>query len=317
MGLIDIHGHFMPIVDEPWYPITVENGHVGAFGRPAWKVNPGLTDLSKQVESMDELGISFRILHPSPHALAFDQPYEEFARFCKACNDKMAEDIKEYPKYFAGTATLPMMNPKAAADELKRAVEVLGLKGAQIGSNIMGVELDDPTLIPFWQTVSDLDVTILMHSTNAAGAERLQEFYLGNMIGNRFEVTLASCRLIFGGTMDRFPDLKIVVGQGGGYLPYAAGRMDHAWRNEEAPKKNVKVPPSTYIPRFYYDSITQRESEFHYLISQVGWDRVAVGMDAPYDMGDPNPNETVVKWVNNDQEKLDKLNATAKHLYKL
>jgi len=317
MAIIDIHGHFMPIVNEPWYPASVDEAGMLKMGnRPAMKVNPGLLDLSKQVEAMEKLGVSFRILHPAPQSILYNLSADESIRFCRAFNDKMAEEVKKYPKYFAATANLPMMSTEAAVAELTRCVQELGMKGAQIGSNIMGKELDDPSLIPFWEKVVELDVPILMHSTNPAGGERLRDFYLANMIGNRFEVTLASCRLIFGGIMDRFPTLKIIVGQGGGYLPYAAGRMDHAWRVEEAPKKNVKVPPSTYIPKFYYDSITQRESEFHYLVSQVGLDQVAVGMDAPYDMGDPNPNETVVKWLNDDA-KLERLNNTARRLFKL
>lgn len=317
MGMIDIHGHYMPLVNEPWFPITKgQDGTLRVAGRPPQKVNPGLTDLSKQVESMKELGIEFRILNPAPQSIMYDSSPEDSLRFCRAVNDLMAAEVAKYPGYFAGMANLPMQSVEMAVAELIRAVKDLGMKGAQIGSNVRGKDLDDPSFIPFWKTVSDLDCTILMHSTNPAGAERLKEYYLANMIGNRFEVTLAACRLIFSGTMDAFPNLKIVVGQGGGYLPYAAGRMDHAWEAEEAPKKNVKVPPSTYIPRFYFDSITQRESEFVYLVSQVGLDRVAIGTDAPFDMGDPDPNKSVMKWLHDDKSK-EALRATAKKLFKL
>lgn len=317
MGMIDIHGHYMPLVNEPWFPVTKgEDGTLRVAGRPPQKVNPGLTDLSKQVESMRELGFDFRILNPAPQAIMYATGAEDYARFCRAVNDLMAAEVAKYPKYFAATASIPLQSVDLAVAELTRAVKDLGMKGAQIGSNVNGKDLDDPSLAPFWKAVSDLDCVILMHSNNPAGGERLKDYYLANMIGNRFEVTLAACRLIFSGTMDRFPNLKIVAGQGGGYLPYAAGRMDHAWRAEEAPKKNVKVPPSTYIPRFYFDSITQRESEFDYLVSQVGLDRVAIGTDAPFDMGDPDPNKTVLTWLHDDRSK-ETLRETAKRLFSL
>lgn len=317
MGMIDIHGHYMPLVNEPWFPVAKgDDGTLRVAGRPPQKVNPGLTDLSQQVESMKQLGFEFRVLNPAPQAIMYSTPPEDAARFCRSVNDLMAAEVAKYPGYFAAMANIPMQSVDLAVAELLRAVKELGMKGAQIGSNVNGKDLDDPSFEPFWKTVSDLDCVILMHSNNPAGGERMKDYYLANMIGNRFEVTLAACRLIFSGTMDRFPNLKVVVGQGGGYLPYAAGRMDHAWRAEEAPKKNVKVPPSTYIPRFYFDSITQRESEFNYLASQVGLDRVAIGTDAPFDMGDPDPNKSVMTWLIDDASKVA-LRATAKKLFRL
>ena len=317
MGIIDVHGHFMPLLNEPWYPVTKgQDGTLRVAGRAPQKVNPGLTDLSVQVESMKRLGVEFRILNPAPPSILYELSPENGSRFCSACNDLMARETDKYPAFFAGMANLPMQSVDLAVAELTRAIKELGLKGAMIGSNVLGRDLDHPSFVPFWKRVSELDATILMHSTNPAGGERLKDYYLANMIGNRFEVTLAACRLIFSGTMDAFPNLKIIVGQGGGYLPYAAGRMDHAWEVEEAPKKNVKVHPSTYIAKFYFDSITQRQSEFVYLVSQVGLNRVAVGTDAPYDMGDPDPNKTVVKWLRDDRS-VEALNATARALFKL
>ena len=131
MAIIDIHGHFMPIVNEPWYPASVDEAGMLKMGnRPAMKVNPGLLDLSKQVEAMEKLGVSFRILHPAPQSILYNLSADESIRFCRAFNDKMAEEVKKYPRYFAATANLPMMSTEAAVAELTRCVQELGMKGA-------------------------------------------------------------------------------------------------------------------------------------------------------------------------------------------
>src|SRR5262249_49461354 len=126
-------------------------------------------------------------------------------------------------------STLPMQAPKQAADELRHAVRVLGLRGAQIGSDVAGKNLDDPQLEPVWATAAELDAFILLHPINVAGADRLSSYYLGNLIGNPLDTTIAAACLVFSGVLERHPALKICLAHGGGFVPYQAGRFVHGW----------------------------------------------------------------------------------------
>ncbi len=298
--MIDIHAHFQPMVDVDWWPIRTPSADTMVYRGRVSKVHPGLTSLEIQADIMKELGIRQRAICVSPMCLGYDLSPEEGIRYCRAANDKMAEDIARFPGQFVGLAALPMQSPADVPKELERCVRQLGFKGAFIGSNVLGTELDNPVYFPFWEKVCELDAAVLIQATNFAGADRLKDYYFGNMIGNRFEILLCACRMIFSGLLDRFPTAKIILGQGGGYVAFAAGRMDHAWKTEADARKVIQVPPSTYIPRFYFDTLLHSERELNYLVSLVGAERVALGTDAPYAMGDPDPNKTVKQWIKDD-----------------
>ena len=203
-------------------------------------------------------------------------------------NDQMAKHIAAHPDRFLGIATLPMQAPDKAADELKRAVTKLGLKGTMFASNIMGKNLDDPSFEPVWATAEALDAFIFIHPNNVAGADRMRSYYLNNLIGNPLDTTIAAACLIFGGVMDRFPKLKICLAHGGGFTPYQAARWEHGWTVRPEPKKNVATQPVDIARRFYYDTILHSAPVLEFMIGHVGADHVLLGSDYPYDMGMPD-----------------------------
>ena len=158
-------------------------------------------------------------------------------------NDQIAKLVKTYPDQFLGIATLPMQAPQRAAEELRRAVRTLGLRGAMIGSNVQGKNLDDPALEPLWAEAAALGAFMIVHPMNVAGPDRLRSYYLNNLIGNPLDTTIAAACLVFGGVLERHPNLKVLLVHGGGFVPYQAGRWVHGWQVRPEPKVNVKQSP--------------------------------------------------------------------------
>ena len=178
-----------------------------------------------------------------------------------------------------------MQAPEKAADELRRAMTKLGLHGAMIGSNVSGKNLDDPSFEPVWATAAELDAFMVIHPGNVAGADRLRSYYLGNLIGNPLDTTIAAACLIFGGVLERYPKLDFVMVHAGGFIPYQGGRWVHGWQVRPEPKVHLKHSPQRYLDRLRYDTITHTKAPLEFLVGSAGADRVFLGSDYPYDMG--------------------------------
>jgi aminocarboxymuconate-semialdehyde decarboxylase len=200
-------------------------------------------------------------------------------------NDQIAKLVAAHPQRFLGIATLPMQAPELAAAELRRAVRTLKLRGAMIGSNVMGRNLDHPELEPVWAAASELDVPLLIHPVNVGAADRLRSYYLNNLIGNPLDTTIAAACLVFGGVLERHPRLKVCLVHGGGFVPYQAGRWAHGWQVRPEPKVNIKQSPEPWIDRFLYDTILHSKESLEFLVGSAGPKRVLLGSDYPYDMG--------------------------------
>jgi aminocarboxymuconate-semialdehyde decarboxylase len=154
-----------------------------------------------------------------------------------------------------------------------------------IGSHVRGRNLDDPALDPFWATAARLDAFIFIHPHGGAGAERLGSYYLKNLVGLPFETTIAGASLVFGGVLERHPDLKVCLSHGGGFLPYQAGRFRHGFAVRPEAKVNLQGSPEASIARLYYDTILHAKPTLEFLIASAGADHVLLGSDYPFDMG--------------------------------
>ena len=154
-----------------------------------------------------------------------------------------------------------------------------------IGSNVNGKNLDDPSFEPLWAAAAELDAFMMIHPGNVAGADRLRSYYLGNLIGNPLDTTIAAACLIFGGVLERHPTLNFVMVHGGGFIPYQGGRWVHGWQVRPEPKVHLKHSPEPYLDRFLYDTILHSKAALEFLIASVGAERVFLGSDYPYDMG--------------------------------
>jgi len=242
-------------------------------------------DIERRFKDMDAAEVDVHLLSVAPQTWLYGQEAAVGIAGATIQNDEIARLVKEHPERFSGIATLPMQAPDKAAEELRRAMRKLGLHGAMIGSNIGGKNLDDPSFEPLWAVAEELDAFMMIHPGNVAGADRLRSYYLGNLIGNPLDTTIAGACLIFGGVLERHPKLNFIMSHGGGFIPYQGGRWVHGWEVRPEPKVNVKHSPAPYLGRFLYDTILHAQAPLEFLISSVGANRVFLGSDYPYDMG--------------------------------
>ena len=161
----------------------------------------------------------------------------------------------------------------------------LGLKGAQIGSNVNGRNLDDPALEPLWAAANELGAFIMVHPTQVAGSDRLKAYYLTNLIGNPLDTTIAAACLVFGGVVGRYPRIKFLMVHGGGFVPYQAGRFSHGWQVRPEPRASLKAPPEAALEALYFDTIVHSRPALEFLVASAGASRVLLGSDYPFDMG--------------------------------
>jgi aminocarboxymuconate-semialdehyde decarboxylase len=252
----------------------------------AYKPFPrGGHDVGRRFADMDASGIDMHVLSGAPQAWLYGQEAAAGVAAAMIQNDEMARLVKEHPDRFAAIATLPMQAPEKAADELRRVMTKLGLHGAMIGSNVGGKNLDDPSFEPLWAAAEELGAWMMIHPGNVAGADRLKSYYLGNLIGNPLDTTIAGACLIFGGVLERHPKLNFVMVHGGGFIPYQGHRWVHGWKVRPEPKVHLKHSPEPYLDRFLYDTILHSSVPLEFLIASVGAGRIFLGSDYPYDMG--------------------------------
>jgi aminocarboxymuconate-semialdehyde decarboxylase len=266
-------------------PYDADNSVIEVAGVPYRPFPRGGHDIERRLADMDATEVDMHVLSVSPQTWLYGQEPSIGAAAAAIQNEGIARLSKEKPDRFCGIATLPMQAPEAAAAELRRAMGTLGLHGAMIGSNIGGKNLDDPSFEPLWAAAAELDAFFMIHPGNVAGADRLRSYYLGNLIGNPLDTTIAAACLIFGGVLERYPTFKPVMVHGGGFIPYQGGRWVHGWHVRPEPKVHLKHSPEKYLDRFRYDTICHSKASLEFLVSSCGADRVFLGSDYPYDMG--------------------------------
>jgi aminocarboxymuconate-semialdehyde decarboxylase len=276
---------------------------VPATGRRSAELNRGivagirdaLRDPQKKIRDMDEKKIALSVLSSTPFAFFYEVEDDLAVELARFQNDRLAEMVKRYPDRFAAMATLPLQVPSEAVKELERAIKGLNLRGVEIGSHVGKRELGDEAFWPVYRVLEDLGVPILIHPHHVAGMDRLEDYYLTNLIGNPLDTTIAAAQLIFGGVLEKYPGLKIILAHAGGQLPYIIGRIEHGYQVRPECKERVRRSPMTFFKNFYFDIITHNPEALRYLIAFAGSDHVLLGSDYPYDMGDPNPVGTVSK----------------------
>jgi aminocarboxymuconate-semialdehyde decarboxylase len=247
-------------------------------------------------EDMQRQGIDTQVISaPPPIAFFYDTEPARAARLCRLVNDGFSRLVAEDAGHFIGMATVPLQSPDEAIRELDRAVRELGLRGVEIGTNIAGVDLDAREFWPFYARLEELQVPLFIHSTNAGalGGKRMDRYHLSNLIGNPTEDALAAASLIFGGVLAEFPSLKVYLAHGGGSCPFLRGRWEHGWHVRPEAKLHIQSPPSEYFARLRFDSLTHGGPALNYLVETVGPERVMLGTDYPYDMGDPDPVKAI------------------------
>ena len=232
------------------------------------------------------------------HALSLTSPMVYWAtpefglKLSRIFNDACAQAHLKYPTRFVGMATVPMQAPELAVQEIERAAKLPGIRGVYMATHVNGKNLDEKEFWPVYEKCEALGLPIFLHPVAPVGRERTRKYHLGNFIGNPTESGIAAASLVFGGALDDFPKLDVMLPHAGGIFPSLIGRMDHGTtvRKECA---HMKKPPSSYLRRFHYDTITHSDSVLVDLVRHVGADRVVMGSDCPADMSYTKPVDVV------------------------
>ena len=214
---IDIHTHVLadatirlmqqeiPSLGLKMTPFDADNAVCEVAGVAYRPFPRGGHDIERRLKDMDATLVDMHLLSVAPQTWLYDREEAVGIAGSQIQNDEIARLVQEMPDRFDGIATLPLQAPEKAADELRRAMTKLGLHGAMIGSNCRGKNLDDPSFEPIWAVAEELDAFMMIHPGNVAGADRLRSYYLGNLIGNPLDTTIAGACLIFGGLPIRLP----------------------------------------------------------------------------------------------------------------
>jgi aminocarboxymuconate-semialdehyde decarboxylase len=236
-----------------------------------------------RIRAMDEQGIDMEALSINPYWYKADRDLAQ--QIIKLQNEKLAEICAEQPDRFVAFGSVALQYPDLAAEQLETAVKQLGLRGALVGGSVNGDELSDPKFHPFWAKAEALNVLIFIHPQGTAElAGRLKgNGGLTNVIGNPLETTIALSHLIFEGTLDQFPGLKICAAHGGGYLPSYAARSDAGCLTfPNRCTTALKKAPTEYLKQLYYDSLVFTPEALRHLIAEVGASQIVMGTDYPY-----------------------------------
>jgi aminocarboxymuconate-semialdehyde decarboxylase len=306
MRSIDIHAHVTPqcfwrATDNggDWHTLRREKdargGQVAVVGDRRQSLPPRARwTPEERIADMDSLGVDVHVVSPYVGFYNYQLDAAVAAATSRATNDEIAAMVKGWPQRFAGLGTLPMQDVKTAVGELERCLTQLGLKGVEINDHVNGRTLEEPEYRPFWKAAEQMGAVVFFHQGGETlVTPRSARYHLPNSIGNLVDRAVTFATLVHGGVMDAHPDLKIVLGHGGGYTCYGIGRMDHAWQVRTEARAHITQPPSAYLRRFYYDCIVYTEEALRFLIDSVGVDRVVFGTDWPYDMALDWP----VAWV--------------------
>jgi aminocarboxymuconate-semialdehyde decarboxylase len=260
---------------------------------PTRPLLPALYTLDLHAKFFAQAGIDTAVFGPLMDVAGYSLPPAQGAAWSRLQNEALAAALRQAPGAHRGLATVPLQDPAVAAAELRVAVQELGLRGAMVDPNALGRPLGDAGFDPFWKAAADLGAPVVLHPFLLEAVERFGQHYLHNLVGYPFETTLAAASLILGGTLDRFPRLSVVLVHGGGFLPYHIGRFDRAHETRPEARANDAGLPSRYLRRFLYDSLVQRPDALRYLVQLVGHDRVLLGSDHPFWMGDRDPLRVV------------------------
>jgi aminocarboxymuconate-semialdehyde decarboxylase len=295
---IDVHAHILnedtmqmiareaPSLGLKLTPIDKDFAVFELLGVPYKPYPRGAWDLEQRFKDMKTAEVDMHVLSNTPQTFLYGTDASLTATIAALQNDQLARHTKDHPDRFYALATLPMQAPEKAAAELKRAMTKLGHKGAQIGSNINGKNLDDPSFEPVWAAANEHRALMMVHPTQVAAMDRLRSYYLNNLIGNPLDSTIAVASLVFGGVVERYPNIKWFFVHGGGMAPWQAGRFSHGWKVRPEPKVHLKDHgPEKAMATLYYDTILHAQPQLECLVSLVGPDRVVLGSDYPYDMG--------------------------------
>jgi aminocarboxymuconate-semialdehyde decarboxylase len=303
--IYDVHAHCVPAAlidlikaDGHRFGIDVVEGEKGRGvvfnGRvTAGPLRPFLTERTRRIEMMDRSGVDVQVLASWIDMTGYALEGPSGAAYSRRLNEIIAEEAASAPDRFLAIGTVPLQAPEAAAEELRFLVRSLGMIGVEIATTVDGVDLDQAGLDVFWAAAEELGCLVLIHPYQPLGGVQWRN-HMDNMVGRPAETTVAIGNLMLSGVFDRHPGLEIVLVHGGGFLPFQLGRLDHGFRMvPHLAARSATRSPAEIGRTLYYDTVLHSPQAIAALISLVGVERVLLGSDYPFEMGDLDPLTTL------------------------
>lgn len=326
--VIDAHAHVIPVelIDYLKNHSELGVGVDDSSSEKRWLVHregyrypvgPEFTSLQPYLGEMDKVGIDHRILSISPTLFLYTLDGKNGSELTRSVNGALVDMAKASKGRLSAMLTVPLQAPQRAADEVRHWRNESIVKGVEIGTNVEKVELDAPELDVFYKECEAAGFPIFLHPYYVGPKPRLEDYYLTNSIGNPLDTSIAISRLIHGGILERFPELKVYLAHGGGFFPYQRGRLEHAFNVRKEPKAKCALPPSEFLSRIYYDSVLHFGQGLRFLVDSVGADHVTIGSDYPFDMGPKDPKQILSEANLSEAEKEMVSEHTAKALFGL
>jgi aminocarboxymuconate-semialdehyde decarboxylase len=303
---IDVHAHILP---RDWpdlatkygddrFPVihhTEDGGHrIYKDGKFFREIFPKTWDAEERIADYARFGVQVQVISTVPVMFSYWAKPQHAFELHQALNDHTAAICRKHPLHYAGIGTVPLQSPQLAVQELERCMDQLDLQGVQIGSHVNDWNLDAPELFDFFQAASELGAAILVHPWDMMGKDTMPKYWMPWLVGMPAEQARAACCLIFGGVLERLPKLKVCFAHGGGSFPYSIGRIEHGFhmRPDLVATDNPRNPRE-YLERVYFDSWVADDRALRYLIDTVGIDRVMMGTDYPFPLGEQEPGSFI------------------------
>lgn len=319
MLTIDIHTHILPENIPNWkekfgYGGFIQLDHhksccarmIRDDGKFFREIEDNCWSADTRIKECDTQDVHVQVLSTVPVMFSYWAKPEDCLEISVFLNDHIADIVKRFPKRFIGLGTIPMQDAKLAIQELKRCKEI-GLRGVQIGTNVNQKNLNEEEFFPIFQACEELDMAVFIHPWEMMGEQSMQKYWLPWLVGMPAETSRAICSMIFGGVFEKLPKLKVAFAHGGGSFPSTVGRVQHGFDcRPDLTAIDNPVPPKNYISRFWIDSLVHDKNMLNFVVDQFGPDRVALGSDYPFPLGENVPGSLIksMDWSTEKKEKV-------------
>jgi len=320
---IDVHTHILPKEIPDW---KTKFGYGGFITLDHYKpccarmlrddgvafrdVDENCWDAVTRIDECDASGVHVQVLSTVPVMFSYWAKPDHGAEIASFLNEHIAEVVSEFPLRFAGLGTVPLQDTSLAIKELERCKR-LGLVGVQIGTNVNQLNLGEPQFFDFFKACEENGMAIFVHPWDMMGERDMQKYWLPWLVGMPAEVSRAICSLIFSGTLERCPNLRICFAHGGGSFPATLGRIDHGFSVRPDLFPDNPHSPRKYLSNIYFDSLVHEPASLDFLLELVGAGQVMLGSDYPFPLGEADPGKLIESMGYNESIKEMLFNGTA------